>query len=131
MIVDITEAFDNKKAGVGDVKFSTSSLSDPFIIKVIKLISGGDTTKEQQMVAEIQQEQHKKTELATKAPLLLSTMVKNIVESELFTFFCMHDIDIPGAPKFSNVIFNKLMVNIEGNHDRFLPLASYIDGRTL
>ena len=127
----LIEAFEYRKKQLGEVPLPKSSITDPFIQKMIKLISKGDTAKEQELINKINERQQKTADNMKLAPILFHSADQNIPENILFTAFCSTDIEVPGAPKFANVIFQKLLRNIEGNHAEMFPMRSFIDDRPL
>ena len=129
--INLEEAFDYKKAAVGTIKFPASTVTDPFIVKVIKLLGNNNPSEEQEIIDHLNTKQTEINELAIKAPIIYTTMKHNVIEGELFNMFWKQDIDVPGAPEFSNVTFHKLIRNIEGNHHEMFPMRSFIDDRPL
>jgi hypothetical protein len=128
----ISEVFSNKKAAEGVVKFSKSSFTDPFIIKIIDLVAKARSVPTTTIVDEINEKIAKFKKLEAKAPILFSTVNDNVIESELFHMFEDLDIDVPGAPKFSKetmtLLRNRSRVE---HHSKFFPLRSFVEKRRL
>lgn len=130
-LINLVEAFINRKFQEGEVKFPTSSLNDPVIQDLIKTISTLGKTSPQEIIGFIDHYVQEATDRAKIAPLLSHTMINNAVESALFKFFWEKRIQVPGAPVFNNVMFRKLVTAIRADHDEFFPLRGFIDKRRL
>lgn len=128
-MVALNEAFETKKANEGEVKFSKSSPTDPFCIKVAGIVAAARQVPVEQVFAEIEKEITKVKDIASKAPTIYHTIVDNIYESELFSMFEKLTTPVEGAPKFSVVMFRKLTEFVRGEHSRFFPLRNFIEKR--
>lgn len=124
--------FEVKRKKKGEIKFPTSSFKDPFIIKAIKAIAqhapdSNEIDVSKYIAAKVAERQ----EATKKAPLLYNTMTMNAIEQEVFSLFWKINVPVAGAPKFSNVVFNKLIRMLKVEYDEFFPLRSHIDKRHL
>ena len=148
----VTEAFNNRIAQEGTVKFSTSQLTDPHIRKVIQYISQQSGKSPQAIAALVQKNVDKMADTAKLVPSLYKTMLQNAVESEVFNLMWR---GIPGddvasqigsvlgldtrtpvgvdpvGPKFSDRVFIQLVRFIKADHDEFFPLRGFVDRRVL
>lgn len=130
--MNLNEAqFDAKRRKKGDIRFSTSALTDPFIVDAIKAIAQHTSKSEQDIVAYITAQLKERNEVLAKAPLLHGTMTKNAVEDIVFTMFWEAKVPVSGAPQFSNVIFHKIIRQLRVDYDELFPLRSHIDKRHL
>ncbi len=125
----INEAFESKKYKEGEVKFSKSSPTDPFCLKIAGMIAAARSITVPDVFAEIETQVAKVKDLATKAPTIYHTIVDNIYEGELFSMMEKLNIDVPDCPKFSKVTFRKLTEYVRGEHNRFFPLRNFIEKR--
>lgn len=125
----LNEAFTAKKAKEGEVKFSKSSPSDPFCIKIATMIASTRSVPIEQIWAEIETEVGKFKDIAAKAPTIHSTIVDNIYEGELYSMFEKLNIPVTDSAKFSVVTFRKLTEHVRGEHARFFPLRNFIEKR--
>lgn len=125
----INEVFNAKKADLGEIKFSKSSPTDPFCIKIAGLIAAARGISVPEVFAEIEQQIDKVKVIATKMPIIYHTMVDNIYESELFSMFENLHIPVEGAPQFDKVTFRELRTFVRGEHNRFFPLRNFIEKR--
>lgn len=126
---EITEALSSIKAKVGEVKFSETKLDDPHIKKVIQYLVASGKITEQELKKRIDEKIVKFADVAQKAPILYSTIMKNIVEDIVFGFF--KGMDVEGAPKFSKIIFNKLWMFVSVENKGMWPLNNFIDRKSL
>jgi hypothetical protein len=131
MILDEANAVNNKKAAKGTIQFLKSDFTDPHIQQAIKIIAQARGVSEGQVQAHIAEGVKELAQYAAQAPLLYETMLENAVESETFKLFWETEAEIQTAPKFSVMMFNKLMRYITVERDEFFPLRSYIDRRRL
>ena len=144
------EAFDQKLAAAGTVKFSTSSFNDPWIQKALQYISQQTKQPIPKITAIINSKIAEMNKNAQLVPSLYETMMKNMVESEVFNLMWhgMPD-DSPegkikaamGKPsytefgtepiqhKFSERTFMLLVRYIKAEHDEFFPLRGFVDRR--
>jgi hypothetical protein len=122
------EGFENRTYEKGEIKFKDTKLSDPHIQDVIKVIADKRGIQPQQIIDSIQKGLDKVDDLATKAPILYGTIVKNKVEGELFRL--LQDVSdgnaIAGAPTFNKHVFLDLENCIKAEHDQFYPLRSWV-----
>lgn len=125
----LTEVFTNRKAAEGVVKFSKSSATDPFIIKVANIIATARSVPVADVFTEIGVEVKKVAEIAAKAPTIYHTIVDNLYESELFSMFEKLNIPVEGTPKFNKVTFRELREFVRGEHAQFFPLRNFIEKR--
>lgn len=125
-----TEGLENRKYQPGQVKFSTSTVNDPHIRKILQEISTATGKPVSELIQEIATEQTKFQDIAKKAPILYTTIEKNIVEDSTFKMFQKAPVEVNG-PKLNTTTFYKLMRSIRADHDEFLPLRSFVDRRTL
>lgn len=125
----VNEEFEGKKYKLGEVKFSKSLPTDPFIQKVAGIIAGARSVPVTQVFTEIEKEVDERKKLTVKAPTLYHTMVDNIYESELFTMFEKLTIPVEGSPRFNMITLRKLTNYIRGEHSRFFPLRNFIEKR--
>lgn len=127
----VDEALSHVKAKVGETTFSTSSLKDPHIKKAVQYLIAGGITTEADIETTVNEELEKFEGMRQKAPILYDTISKNLVEGEVFKLFEKAKVDIEGAPKFSKVIFNKLVLHIGAENPDMWPLRNFIERRTL
>jgi hypothetical protein len=127
--MSLREAFETKKSKLGEVKFSKSSPTDPFCVKVAGIIAAARQVTVPDIFKEIEEQVTKVKGIAATAPTIHHTIVDNIYESELFSMFEKLNIPVEGAPQFSKITFRKLMEAIRGEHNRFFPLRNFIEKR--
>src|SRR5277367_2201755 len=125
----LNEAFETKKLEQGEVKFSKSSPTDSFCIKMAGIIANARQVTVQDIFKEIEVQIEKVKEIAAKAPTIYHTIVDNLYEGELFTMFEKLNIPVEGAPQFSKITFRKLTEYVRGEHSRFFPLRNFIEKR--
>ena len=127
----LSEAFEARKWNKGQVKFSTTSKTDPHIKKIIAetahLTNMSAAQVEQNMDDKIKEFES----VAEKAPLLYNTIVKNIVEDTAFTLVQEHGIKSEGASHFSKMKFFELVYAIKSDHSQFYPLRSFLSHKRL
>ena len=126
----ITEAFDNKRRELGEVKFSETSLKDPHVVKILDQIVKDFGIPRKELEDGIQEKLDKFDEVAKKSPILYDTIRKNAIEQEVFDLMEKHHIG-KDAPRFSVQIFSKLLRFIKAEHDQFFPLRNFIDSKYL
>ena len=126
----ITEAFDNKRRELGEVKFSETSLKDPHVVKILDQIVKDFGIPRKELEDGIQEKLDKFDEIAKKSPILYDTIRKNAIEQEVFDLVEKHKIG-KDAPRFSVQMFSKLLRFIKAEHDQFFPLRNFIDSKYL
>lgn len=126
----IKEAFDNKRAEFGEVKFSSTSLNDPHVKKIIAAIVAKGGVTEKEILDDIADKMKKFDDIAKKSPILYETIQKNAIEQEIFDLLEKHDV-AQTAPKFKLSVFNALIRRIKAEHDQFFPLRNVIDSKYL
>jgi len=124
------EGLENRKYAPGQVKFSASTLNDPHIRKILQEISTTTGKPVSELAQHIAKEQAEFQDIAKKAPVLYSTLEKNVVEDSTFNMFQKAKVPVNG-PKLNTTTFYRLMRSIRADHDEFLPLRSFVDRRTL
>ena len=151
----IAEAFENKKRTVGEIKFLTSTLNDPYIRKLIAHTAKSANVAESVVMAAVEAQIADLTDASGKAPMLYETMIKNAAETAAFTvFWDAHQpaptdpaamlkqaisgkpsfrvtTPTPIGPKFREFMFMKLAQSIRADHDDFFPLRGFVDRRIL
>lgn len=150
-IFTMREAFEQKMAAEGTVPFSTSSFNDPHIQKALQYISQQSKTPIPKLTEIINAKIAKMAEQAKLVPSLYETMMKNMVESEVFNLMwrgipddsfeggLRRQMGIPGGStpvgtepvdiKFSDRMFMLLVRHIKAGHDEFFPLRGFVDRR--
>jgi len=123
-------SMDITKAKRGTVKFRASSLNDPHIQDVIKIVAKAANVAPAVVVDLINEKVANLNGKEKLAPLLFSTMKNNFIESTLFDLFCNVDVDV-GGPKFSKVIFERLLNKLKSEMPEFFPLVSYLERKPL
>lgn len=126
----LKEAFDNTKKDIGEVKFSSTSLNDPHVKKIIDEIVNKYGVDKSELLADIDSKLKEFADVAKKSPTLYNTIEKNLVEKEIFDLIEKHKI-ADNAPKFSLAIFTALIRRIKSEHDQFFPLRNFIDSKHL
>lgn len=127
----LNEAFNVKRFGPGQLKFSVSSLTDPHIKKIIDNIVATHKVSRQKIEDEINEKISKFADMAKTSPILYETIMQNIVESEVFNLFEKYKDIITTGPKFKPAIFSALMKRIRSEHDQFFPLRNFSDNKPL
>jgi hypothetical protein len=122
---DILEVLSQKKAEVGTVKFSTSTLADPLIKKALAHISKETGKPVAELEKKIQAELDKFEKLKKKAPILYHTIALNLVEGE--TFKALNDVKVKGAPVFDEVTFGRLWRFIRLEHKSMFPMSNFVN----
>lgn len=130
----LNEAFNNKIADKGTIKFAETKIDDPHIKKILNKLSADTGLKEQDIIDRIHKKVASFNDIAKDAPLLYATIQRNIVENEIF-----HTVEeahkkgyqIGGGPTFDVTTFNELMTFIKANHAQFFPLRNFIDHKSL
>jgi hypothetical protein len=127
------EAFESRRFAPGQVNFKKSSFNDPHIAKVLAFISKSLNKPVSVIINDIQNKAAEFKPMRDKAPILYETIHDNIIESTLFNMFWKEipNRHVPGAPRFSKVVFNNLIRYIKAEHDQFFPLRSFIDPKHL
>lgn len=126
----INEAFDHKRRDLGEVKFSSTSLDDPHVKKIIDDIVSKHGVKREDLIKGVEDRIKKFDDIAKKSPILYDTIKKNIVEQEIFDLIEKHKV-AEKAPRFDVKIFSKLLRFIKIEHDQFFPLRNFIDHKYL
>ena len=126
----INEAFDNKRREFGEVKFSSTSLDDPHVKKIIDEIVSKHGIKREELIKGVEDRIKEFDDIAKKSPILYDTIKKNIVEQEIFDLMEKHKV-ADTAPRFDVKIFSKLLRFIKIEHDQFFPLRNFIDHKYL
>jgi len=154
----VDEGFENRKFAVGKVNLPQSSLNDPRMQNMIKVICNTGVFKlptdmskkksklcrtlaqatvgtggkiQPQMIYDwIAKEQGRMDKVAAKAPILYATMKNNVVAGEVFHFFELMNVPT-NAERFTTAMFYRLVRAIRADQDEFFPLASFIDRRRL
>lgn len=127
----IGEALENRRFQPGQVKFAASQWTDPHIQHVLNAIAVASGKTPQEIIKIVQGKVDELASIGQHAPTLYKTMTQNSVESELFNILWKM-VDVPtNAPKFSRVVFLKLVRAISSENDEFWPLRSFIDKRRL
>ena len=126
----ITEAFDNKRRELGEVKFSETSLKDPHVVKILDQITKEFGIPRNELEDGIQKKLDKFDEIAKKSPILYDTIRKNAIEQEVFDLMEKHKVG-KDAARFSVPMFSKLLRFIKAEHDQFFPLRNFIDSKYL
>ncbi len=130
-IILVEAGFDIKRKGEGQVQFPASSMNDGLVRKTIMAIARHTGKPLQEVTAKIQEKIDDLSGIAEKSPILYETVNKNAAEQQAFTQFWKEGVPVRDAPKFSNIIFNKLVRRLRVEYDEFFPLRSYIDRRHL
>ena len=126
----LNEAFDNKRREFGEVKFSSTSLDDPHVKKIIDEIVSKHGIKREELIKGVEDRIKEFDDIAKKSPILYDTIKKNIVEQEIFDLMEKHKV-ADTAPRFDVKIFSKLLRFIKIEHDQFFPLRNFIDHKYL
>jgi predicted metal-dependent peptidase len=126
----LSEAFVYRKYDPGQVQFTKSSLNDPFYQSLAKAIAQQKGVPLADIHTVINEEVGRLQKQATDSPVLMETIANNAVESVLFKLLCITDIQT-SAPKFSNVVFQRLMRYIRAENDEFFPLRGFVERRPL
>jgi len=126
----LNEAFDNKRREFGEVKFSSTSLDDPHVKKIIDEIVNKHGIDKAELIKGVEERIKEFDDIAKKSPILYDTIKKNIVEQEIFDLIEKHKI-AEKAPRFDVKIFSKLLRFIKIEHDQFFPLRNFIDHKYL
>lgn len=129
----ILEAFEHTKAAKGQVPFRTSDLTAPHIDAVLKFISKEKGVPLTDLHAQVDKWLKDKDiiELSKKSPILYETIAKNAIESAVFDLVEEHKVDVKTSPKFSTVMFYKLVRYIMHDHKQFFPLHNWHDEKVL
>ncbi len=143
-MASLLEGLSSAAAEKGKTKFSQTKLTDPHIVKAIKLIVKNTiqnyvdhgvkpvpTPKEMEakVYAKIAHETKEMEDVKQYAPKIYSTIVANIVESEIFDM--LKGTKVEEAPEFSVTTFYKLIRIIKIENDQFFPMRSFIDHKAL
>lgn len=131
-MIQTTENFNYKRAQQGELKFTTSTLSDPHLQKLMQLMSAHGIDA-QEAATEIGKYVAHINNLAAASPILCETAAQNAAESAVFDLMGKHpDFTVKDAPRFSPRVFNKLVRTIAAeHHGEFWPLRGFIDKRRL
>jgi predicted metal-dependent peptidase len=127
----LSEAFENRKFKAGTVKFSTTDIKDPHIVKAIGTIVAHSSLSRQDIETKINDKIAQFAPIAAKAPTLYGTIVNNIVEDTVFTMMQEYETTVSAAPKYDRDVFFKLVRRIKAEHDMFNPMRSFLNHKHL
>lgn len=127
----INEAFNGRRYQEGQVNFSSHSINDPHIQKIIDEIAQQTGKPKADIIKDIEDKVKEFDGVKAKAPLLYHTIAQNIVENELFNAYDESNSTIKAAPKFNRSIFFKLVRRIKADHDQFFPMRSFLNHKRL
>jgi hypothetical protein len=126
----LTEAAMNlKKAELGEVKFSKSTVNDPHIQKVIDHAAAVLKVPAAKIIEHVEKEAEKFKELHAIAPTLYHTIINNVVEGQVFKL--IKDAPVPQAPRFELAVFTALTRTIRNEHTSMFPLRNFVDHKSL
>lgn len=126
--MNLGEAFEYKKAKLGELKFPSSTLRDPFLQKIVAMCAQAQGKPVQEILAGIEFEIAEMTKTAKLAPVLYHTALQNAAENNVFNVFWKTPVKVD-APEFNTVTFMKLVRSIRADNDEFLPLRGFLDVR--
>jgi hypothetical protein len=119
------EAFDTKVKQKGEVPFRTSSVTDPFINKVVQQISNETGVPAAELLKEMSSSITKITEIGKYSPLLYDTLIKNSAENAAFDLIFRSKKPVNIEPvKFDIKVFRELLKLINYENDAFFPLTA-------
>jgi predicted metal-dependent peptidase len=127
----LNEAFESRIVQKGTIQFKNHKISDPHIQDTINLIAKTLNVQPTDIVKEIEGKIEEFQKIADLAPILYGTIVKNIVEDEVFKKMQEAKPLIEDAPKFDASVFWRLIRLIKADHDQFLPLRSFLNPKRL
>lgn len=132
MINESNIQFDAKAKKLGEVNFTKSSLSDPYIQRALQLASnvlGADAVQ-----ARVSEAMDNMERMYQTVPFLMETMYQQAAESAAFDVVQeatkRGSLD-PSFPQFREMLFFRLVRYIQAEHSDFFPLRSFIDRRVL
>jgi predicted metal-dependent peptidase len=118
-----------KAKDIGQISFSKSSLTDPFIKKILSHISKETGTSIKDVEDNIKKEVDEFDALHKLAPILYHTIVLNIVENEIFK--ALKNVPVKNAPVFDLVLFTKLLRLIKQEHSSMFPMRNFYNHETI
>ena len=121
----ILEAFDTAIKQKGQVPFRRSSMTDPYINKVVQQVANETGVSPAELLKEMSAEIDNITEIGKYSPMLYDTLIINSAENAAFTLISYSKKPINyDAVKFDENIFDELLRLVEFEHDGFFPLKA-------